>query len=152
MEIESSIRDMGEVDKTDFHEGKTVKCSVFFITCNPNTSKRRITQREFDEAKEKFIRFIDYIFSKEKIGLFIENMGKGDIQKIKSDTAIETGKERGFCHSHTLIKVVHESKVRFDLAKMRAFANKYFGKKVHISCQGYGNAIFDLARYIGSAR
>lgn len=146
--------------------------SLFLCTINTNKSFNCIDEKTCErlpEIKAKLIKLLEDLFTKKNIIRLTYDLGPvGNkdkksinperIKDIEIKSQIETNYNgRGFIHSHTLIEIVHNTRVQLDLVAIKNIIYKFLEKsltfngkfnKPYINIRATRSSSFAIENYV----
>lgn len=157
-------------------EGKKAKnkwrSSLYDITINLNKSlnTKSDSAKEIPIYKEKLKTFLISIMDKDRINKIFLNCGrvgtpktewklltKDHIKEIEVKNLIEANTQGlGFLHSHTFIKIIHDSRVCVNLDLLKKtfykYAEPWLTGKPYINVQGRTDTAYNMENYLNAEK
>jgi len=144
MELKSNFSELivDQKPKTKWRE------SIFIITINTNksyNSRDLATLEKMQEINNEFDNLLHNLFDKRNLLKLFVDIGKPGskqrillnpdrVQAIEANTQKEVNKEgKAFLHSHTIIKIIHDTRVLINLKLIRAVVEKKMEKALTIN-------------------
>lgn len=121
-------------------------CSRFFITINTNKTDKAFA----DKLLKAYHLWYEYM-DNPKAQLLKFLSGTPEYEKIKSisvDLVTEVGSIQGRYHIHSIIDIIHETKLQIKLDKLRTFINAATGTNCHVDIKYVRDSKITLQDYI----
>lgn len=107
--------------------------SCFLITINSQMNEYQLSKEEYKELLDEWYNQIenDILF----VNTDVTKNSSDFIDSIDVIHKFEVGQNKLRCHSHSILTILHKTKIRLDYNSIREFFESSLGQKIHFDCQ-----------------
>lgn len=138
------------------------RASVYDITINTNKSTVNESSELIEKITNRLETYIKTVLNKNAVKLLIQPIGGKSykVKNISSNSAIEANMDgKALLHSHTIIRIEHEGKIKLNIAAVKTTCYKYMEevltidgdfKKPYVNIKAISDTAFNMENYISS--